>query len=131
MLLDTSGILCYFDKSEARHADATRFFQAAPRRLTHNYVLAEFVPLCQARALSRTSVLAFAEVLLDSPYVEVIWVSESLHRGALSLPQARLDQTYSLCDAVSFLLMRERGITDALMIGRHFEQEGFVRLLKS
>ena len=40
------------------------------------------------------------------------------------------DKTYSLCDAVSFLLMRERGITEALTTDRHFEQEGFVRLLQ-
>jgi len=42
----------------------------------------------------------------------------------------RLDKTYSLCDAVSFVLMRERELTEALTTDRHFEQEGFVRLLK-
>jgi len=42
---------------------------------------------------------------------------------------AREDKTYSLCDAVSFVLMRQRGMTDALTTDRHFEQEGFVRLL--
>ncbi|MEM9809150.1 MAG: nucleic acid-binding protein, partial [Cyanobacteria bacterium P01_D01_bin.56] len=41
----------------------------------------------------------------------------------------REDKTYSLCDAVSFVLMCQRGITDALTTDRHFEQEGFVRLL--
>jgi uncharacterized protein len=44
--------------------------------------------------------------------------------------QGRLDKSYSLCDAVSFLLMRERAITEALTTDRHFEQEGFTRLLK-
>ena len=39
------------------------------------------------------------------------------------------DKTYSLCDAVSFVLMRGRGMTDALTTDRHFEQEGFRRLL--
>lgn len=39
------------------------------------------------------------------------------------------DETYSLCDAVSFVLMRQRGISDALTTDRHFEQEGFIRLL--
>jgi predicted nucleic acid-binding protein len=41
----------------------------------------------------------------------------------------RLDKDYSLCDAVSFLLMRARGLTDALTTDKHFEQEGFRRLL--
>ncbi|WP_289501249.1 hypothetical protein [Gloeocapsopsis sp. IPPAS B-1203] len=43
----------------------------------------------------------------------------------------RQDKTYSLSDAVSFVLMRQHGITEALTIDRHFEQEGFVRLLQS
>lgn len=43
----------------------------------------------------------------------------------------RQDKTYSLCDAVSFVLMRQRGMTGALTTDRHFEQEGFVRLLPS
>lgn len=130
MLLDTSGLLSYFDASDVRHSDAVTFFKAASLRLTHSYVLAEFVPLCHARGLTRMRVLAFAADVLDNPHVEIVWVDESLHRSALSLLQARLDKTYSLCDAVSFVLMRQRGITDALTTDRHFEQEGFVRLLR-
>jgi len=93
-------------------------------------VLAEFVPLCQTRGLNRTRVLAFAADLLDNPHVEVIWVDETLHHSAVALLQERLDKTYSLCDAVSFVLMRELNITEALTTDRHFEQEGFTRLLK-
>jgi len=40
-------------------------------------------------------------------------------------------KTYSLCDAVSFILMSERRMTNALTTDKHFEQENFVRLLKS
>jgi predicted nucleic acid-binding protein len=47
----------------------------------------------------------------------------------MDLLNARMDKDYSLCDAVSFLVMRERGITAALTTDHHFEQEGFVRLL--
>jgi predicted nucleic acid-binding protein len=94
-------------------------------------VLAEFVPLCQVRGLQRVATLAFVTELISNPHVEIIWVDESLHRTALVLLQERLDKTYSLCDAVSFVLMRRRGITDALTTDRHFEQEGYVRLLHS
>jgi predicted nucleic acid-binding protein len=92
-------------------------------------VLAEFVPLCQARGLNRAGALSFAVDLLDNPHVEVVWVDEDLHRAALALLQARLDKTYSLCDAVSFLLMEQRGFTEALTTDHHFEQAGFRRLL--
>ena len=68
---------------------------------------------------------------MDNSDIELIWIDETLHRAALSFLQARLDKSYSLCDAVSFLLMRKQGITEALTTDHHFEQEGFVRLLKS
>jgi len=130
MLLDTSGLFCYYHRDEPQHIDAVTFFEAATTKLTHSYVLAEFVPLCQVRGLNRAGALSFVVDLLDNPHVEVVWVDEDLHRPALSFLQARLDKTYSLCDAVSFLLMEERGITEALTTDRHFEQAGFRRLLK-
>ncbi|MGV0025225.1 type II toxin-antitoxin system VapC family toxin [Phormidesmis priestleyi] len=57
-------------------------------------------------------------------------VDEPIHRAAVELLIARQDKTYSLCDAVSFILMHQRGVTEALTTDRHFEQEGFVRLLQ-
>ena len=131
MLLDTSGLLCYHHRDERQHANAVTFFRTAPVRLTHDYVLAEFTPLCQARALNRTAALDFATELLDNPHVEVIWVDEIIHRAALALLSERQGKTYSLCDAVSFVLMQHRGITEALTTDHHFEQEGFIRLLES
>lgn len=130
MLLDTSGLLCYFDVGDARHQEAVAYFKSGRKHLTHSYVLAEFVPLCQTRGLNRTDALRFAVKLLDNSFVEFVWVDEDRHRAALSLLQSRLDKTYSLCDAVSFLLMRQYGVGDALTTDRHFEQEGFTRLLR-
>jgi predicted nucleic acid-binding protein len=130
VLLDTSGLFCYYNRDELQHADAVNLFRAATSKFTHNYVLAELVPLCQTRGLNRVGVLSFAEGLLHNPRVEVVWVDASLHRSALSLLQSRLDKTYSLCDAVSFILMRQRGVIEALTTDHHFEQEGFVRLLR-
>lgn len=57
-------------------------------------------------------------------------MDEQLHREAMKLLIERQDKTYSLCYAVSFVLMRQRGMADALTTDRHFEQEGFVRLLQ-
>ena len=129
MLLDTSGLLCCLDADEVRHADAVQHFDAAPLRLTHNYVLAEFVALAQARRLPRETSLNFADDVLADEDVEVVWVDPALHRDAMRLLQSQLDKSYSLCDAVSFLLMQQRGLVDALSTDRHFEQAGFRRLL--
>ena len=130
MLLDTSGLVCYFDRADPRHDESGAFVDAAPTLLTHSYILAEFVPLCHTRRLNRAQSLEFVESFLDDPDVEIIWVDKPLHRAALALLRARPDKTYSLCDAVSFILMRRRGITEALTTDDHFDQEGFVRLLK-
>lgn len=130
MLLDTAGLVAVFDEADSHHADAVLLVGSAPALLTHSYVLAEFVALCQARRLNRERALAFALDILDNPDTDVVWVEESLHRSALALLRQRPDKDYSLCDAVSFILMRERRIQDALTTDRDFQREGFNRLLK-
>ena len=49
-------------------------------------------------------------------------------REGADLLQQRPDKEWSLCDAVSFLLMPAHGVQDALTTDHHFEQAGFVRL---
>ena len=41
----------------------------------------------------------------------------------------RADMSWSLCDAVSFVLMARHHIWEALTTDHSFEQAGFVRLL--
>lgn len=128
MLLDTSGLLCLIDKREPRQEKAVELYDRATIRLTHNYVLAELVAIGNSCGVPRQAVLEFSDGLLTDGEVELTWVDEILHREALDLLISRSDKTYSLCDAVSFVLMRERGETEALTTDRHFEQEGLVRL---
>ena len=129
MLLDTSGLLCLHNRAEPLHMDARTLYQAARICVTHSYVLAEFVALAHARRLPRMAALTFISDLVENPDIDTVWVDELLHREAMALLVARPDKTYSLCDAVSFVLMRQRRITEALTTDRHFEQEGFQRLL--
>jgi len=131
MLLDTSGLMAFFDRHDHRHARARTLFASASSRVTHNYVLAEFVALANARGAPRSQALAFVASLVDNPSVQVVWVDAPLHRRSVAHLQARLDKAWSLCDAVSFLIMRERGIMEALTTDGHFEQAGLVRLLES
>ena len=131
MLLDTSGLLCYLHQNEPQHQEAVQLLNnTSIRSLTHSYVLAELIALALVRRFPRLAVLAFVMDLLDNPDIETVWVDEQLHRQAMKLLIDRQDKTYSLCDAVSFILMRQRVMTEALTTDRHFEQEGFVRLLQ-
>ncbi|MDR7465051.1 MAG: PIN domain-containing protein [Armatimonadota bacterium] len=129
MLLDTSGLLCCFDKDDWRHPQACAHYNGAPRKITHSYVLAEVIPLCLVRRLPISKAIAFLRDLLADPTVEVIWVDQDLHELGLALLEARPDKKYSLCDAVSFVLMHQRGLYQALTTDDHFEQESLQRLL--
>lgn len=131
MLLDTSGLLSFLDRADKRHADAIAFFEAAPQRVTHGYVLAELVALCNVRGINRASALDFVAELQDNPLVVVEWVGERQHRAAVEFLQVRMDKRYSLCDAVSFLLMQEYHFSEALTTDHHFTQAGFICLLKA
>ena len=129
MLLDTSGLMCLLDRRDFRPGDARTFYDSAQTRLTHSYVLAEFVALASARGAPRSAALDFVFDLQDDAEVAVVWVDEALHRESLELLRARPDKDWSLCDAVSILLMRRHNLAEALTTDHHFEQAGFRRLL--
>lgn len=68
--------------------------------------------------------------LLGDPDVEIVPQTTAQFSEALSRYATRLDQRWSLTDCASFLVMEERGITEALAYDRDFEQAGFVALLR-
>ncbi|MBP9665269.1 MAG: type II toxin-antitoxin system VapC family toxin [Pyrinomonadaceae bacterium] len=131
MFVDTSGFYSLYNGDQTYHQTAVAHYDAAIRRITTNYVLAEYVALSDARGSSRKDAIDFSLRVLDDGEIDLIWVDEALHRKAVQLLIERDDKTYSLCDSVAFVIMREQGITDALTTDKHFFQEGFVRLLES
>jgi predicted nucleic acid-binding protein len=130
MLLDTSGFFSLHDKAAKHNALAVEIYQKSHLRLTTNYVLAEYTALALIRRMRQEKVIAFSESVLSDETIEIVWVDEDLHTKAVELLKNRQDKTYSLCDAVSFVVMRERGIAEALTTDGHFAQESFIQLLK-
>lgn len=131
MFIDTSGFLCFLDDRDFRHERSKSYFRDARPRLTHNYVLAELVALAQARGFSRKITLGFLSEIFDDPRIEVVWIDDYLTEVAVDFLQKRMDKSWSLCDAVSFLVMDDNSVTEALTTDHHFEQAGFVKLLDS
>lgn len=68
--------------------------------------------------------------LEEDPGVEVVHHSFTDFYAALERYVVRSDHTWGLTDCVSFLVMEERGITQALAYDRDFQQAGFVVLLR-
>ena len=69
--------------------------------------------------------------LQGNPNVEIIPQSDSQFSASLTRYASRQDQTWSLTDCASFIVMEERGISEALAHDRDFEQAGFVALLRN
>ena len=66
----------------------------------------------------------------DNPNVQIVPQTDAQFRAAVERYASRGDQRWSLTDCASFLVMEERGITEALAHDRDFEQAGFVALLR-
>ena len=66
----------------------------------------------------------------DDPYTEVVPETTDLFKEGLKLYSSRPDKGWSLTDCLSFVVMKERGILDALTSDHHFNQAGFHALLR-
>ncbi len=62
--------------------------------------------------------------------VEIIPLSEQLYTRALQLYCERPDKEWGLTDCISFLIMQDLGLTEALTTDEHFQQAGFRVLLR-
>jgi predicted nucleic acid-binding protein len=71
---------------------------------------------------------AFERVRLD-PRIEVVPHGGELTAGAIRLFALRSDKDWSLTDCLSFLVMGQRNIRQALTADSHFEQAGFHAVL--
>lgn len=131
MLIDTSGWFCLFDDNDWRHEDTLALYSKNQRRVTHSFVLSELVGLATSKWRSLSKILSYVDDILVDKDVTMIWVDEAITRQAIELLRVRKDKSWSLCDAVSFVLMEELSLTEALTTDHHFEQAGFIKLLES
>jgi len=70
-------------------------------------------------------------MLSGNTRVEIVPISQTILDRAAGLYFARRDKDWSLTDCTSFIIMADRGITDALTGDHHFVQAGFRALLKA
>lgn len=114
-----------------QHALQAREFIASytGRSVTTSSVLTETGNYL-ARSRFRTLFPQTVRELRGNPAIEIVAEDSELWDRALHLYESRNDKSWSLTDCMSFLIMRDRGITEALTADRHFEQAGFTILLK-
>jgi predicted nucleic acid-binding protein len=134
MFVDTSGWGAIVDPTQPFHARALAFAgkgTVAHPSVTTNLVLVELVALLtRPLRIAKAAQIQILRDLRTDPTIEVVYVDPVLEAAAWRLWEARPDKDWSLVDCASFVVMRQRGLTDALTSDHHFEQAGFVRLLK-
>jgi predicted nucleic acid-binding protein len=135
LFMDTAGWACWLSRREPHHALALSLVaqtqKAGGRLLTTNYVLTELVALLTSPLhLSRPQQIQFLTALRNAPWVEVVHVDPVLDAATWSLWQSRPDKEWSLVDCASFVVMQQRRLSEAITMDHHFEQAGFVCLLK-
>ena len=94
-------------------------------------MISELVGLAISKWRALPKVLDYVEDIFRDENITIVWVDEALTRQAMDLLQSRSDKSWSLCDAVSFVLMEDLQLTEALTTDHHFEQAGFIKLLES
>jgi len=131
LFVDTSGWFPLVDPQDRAHGAIARAMRNAikgrRRIVTTDLVVAESHALI-LRRVHRAAALAFVREVTRSPNV-IVASSPALEALAIDEWLDRFDdQDFSLTDAVSFSVMKERGIRDALAVDHHFAVAGFTIL---
>jgi predicted nucleic acid-binding protein len=132
---DTSGWAEFFVQTEPFHFEAKRLMQqwhtTGTQVITTNYILLELVALLTSPLrVPRKTTCKVIETIKATSWVTIIHIDFTTHEEAWKLLTERQDKTWSLVDCTSFVIMQQRNILEALTTDHHFEQAGFIQLLK-
>jgi len=126
---DTPFFFAVLSKNDRFHSEAvTLLRQLDTKLITTDWVLNE-VGNSLSKPANRHKMLPFYDFLSAHPLVTIIPASRAQFEQGLRLYDARRDKNWSLTDCISFEIMREHRLSDALTNDRHFQQAGFKAVL--
>lgn len=129
LFVDTSAWYVLAVSSAPQHrkvSDALRHrIQRGARIVTTNFIVAETHALLLRRT-SRKVALTFVREVRRTPNIVVESSAEYEELAVTEWLEKFDDQSFSFTDAVSFAVMSERGVSDALALDHHFSIAGFV-----
>jgi predicted nucleic acid-binding protein len=127
IFVDTGVYYARIAADDEHHREAEDFFRRSREpHLTTTAVVYEAHALLlriDRGALSAGIARGFLEQV-DAGLARVVHVTRDDHRRAVDLVRAHEDKTYSLCDAVSFVVMERLRIKRAASFDNHFRQYG-------
>ena len=132
VLLDTSFILALENRDDPHHQRAksldTELLDGNAILLFHWGILLELAD-GYSRLSRRAKGLQLLAKFEEEDSYRLSPITDALLKDALDLYRARADKDWGLTDCVSFVLMKQEGITEALTADVHFRQAGFTALL--
>jgi predicted nucleic acid-binding protein len=134
ILMDSAGFLALWDASDVFHRPAVRLQSELVRKrcrfFVTDYVVDETATLLRIRH-SHSAAADFLDTIERSESLELEWITPERFHAATVLFRKYSDKEWSFTDCVSFITMRELRIRDAFSTDHHFEQAGFVSLLRA
>lgn len=128
--LDTVFIQALLNKRDWYHQSA---LQLLPKvKAASEVYLTEAILMEVGNALSainRQAATNFIQQCYNTPNIKVVSVDSLLFQRALEIYSSRNDKTWGLTDCISFVVMQEQNLTDALTADRHFVQAGYRALM--
>ena len=97
--------------------------------VTTQWILTELADGFSDNREARGKVVRFVDVFARQSSVVIVPATDDWFSKGWQLFEAWPGKGWSLTDCISFAVMTERGIREALTADRHFEQAGFAVLL--
>ena len=127
---DTFYFVALFNHRDQGHVRAANFTDHFDGDIvTSAWVLVETANTL-AKSERREEAGCYVQQLFTAREFQLAEASPELLRRGLNLYLQRPDKQWSLTDCISFVVMRERGLTNALTEDHHFEQAGFKALFR-
>jgi uncharacterized protein len=126
---DTVYFLALLSSRDQHHDQAVEYYKLVDGMVTSEFVLMEVAGSLAAPHRRGESVRTLKNLEAD-PAATIVAADAELFAAGVQLYTGRPDKEWSLTDCTSFVLMNRLGLTDALTADHHFEQAGFVALLK-
>jgi len=126
---DSHYFFALVNPRDKRHTQALEFSRTRSVSLvTTSWVLTELADGL-ARSVNREAFNLILNELRQNPQDTIAPLSQALFDRGVKLYTSRSDKTWTLTDCISFAVMSDYGLTEALTGDRHFEQAGFRALL--
>jgi uncharacterized protein len=128
---DTFYFFALVNPNDPAHAKAKAFTAAyMERTVTTGWILTEVADGWAKPVIHRKFFPQLLAALRTDTDTLIVPMSDQLLQDGIDFYVRRPDKEWSLTDCISFVVMTREGITEALTGDHHFEQAGFVALLK-